>query len=450
MAEATTPAGRIFEYYKNRVQQIDPIVQRGEVLNIAGSIIESRGPAAAVGDLCYVAPDTKELCGKAEVVGFRDNRVLLMPLHEVAGYQPGTRVVASKKKLGIPVGEGLLGRVLNGLGEPIDGRGPIHFSEKKSIYRDPPHPLLRKIIDQPIWTGIKAIDGFVTMGKGQRMGIFSGSGVGKSVLLGMIARNTSADVNVIALIGERGREVRDFIEGDLGESGLKKSVVVVATSNEIPLVRVKAGLVATTVAEYFRDNGNDVMLMMDSLTRVAMAQREIGLAVGEPPTTKGYTVSTYSLLPKMLERAGNTENGSITGLYSVLAEGDDLNDPVVDMARSIVDGHIVLSRDLASRSHYPAVDPLQSVSRVMPQVVAEEHIKLSQRLSRLLSSYKDAEDLVNIGAYVKGSNKDIDEALRFINPILKFMQQHVDEKISFSEIPRMMRETTQDKKGEEP
>ena len=449
MAEAT-PSRRIFEQYKNRIQQIDPIVKRGEVLNISGLVIESRGPAAALGDLCYVAPNVKELCGKAEVVGFRDKRVLLMPLHEVTGYQPGTSVMSSQEKLSIPVGEALLGRVLNGLGEPIDGKGPIHFTEKRPIHREPPHPLKRKPIDEPIWTGIKSIDGFATLGKGQRMGIFSGSGVGKSVLLGMIARNTSADVNVIGLIGERGREVRDFIEGDLGESGLKRSVVVVATSDEIPLVRVKAGLVATTVAEYFRECRNDVMLMVDSLTRVAMAQREIGLAVGEPPTTKGYTPSTYSLLPKMLERAGNTEDGSITGLYSVLAEGDDLADPVVDMARSIVDGHIVLSRDLANRGHYPAIDPLESISRVMPQVVGKEHILLSQRMCHLLSSYKDAEDLVNIGAYVKGSNKDIDEALKFRQPISKFLRQDVNQKVSFSEIPRMMMEAIHEKEGEEP
>ena len=449
MGEGLTPASRIFERYKNRVHGIDPIVLRGEVLNIAGSIIESRGPAVAVGDLCYVAPDISDQCGKAEVVGFRDNRVLLMPLREVTGYKRGTTVVSSQEKLSIPVGEGLLGRVINGLGEPIDGKGPIHFREKRPIHREPPHPLHRKIIDQPIWTGIKSIDAFVTLGKGQRMGIFSGSGVGKSVLLGMIARNTSADINVIALIGERGREVRDFIERDLGESGLKRSVVVVATSNEIPLVRVKAGLVSTTIAEYFRDTQHDVMLMMDSLTRVAMAQREIGLAVGEQPTTKGYTASTYSLLPKMLERAGNVENGSLTGLYTVLVEGDDMSDPVSDMARSILDGHVVLSRDLANRGHYPAVDPLESVSRVMPLVVSREHIKTSQRISHLLSTYKNAEDLVNIGAYVKGSNKDIDEALKYIDPISRFMQQEADEKVSFSEIPGMMKDAIGEKAGEE-
>lgn len=409
---------------------MDPIVQRGEILNIAGNVMESRGPRASLGELCYVTPGGGERSGKAEVVGFRDRRVLLMPLQDMAGYHPGSKVTTSNEKLNVVVSDELLGRVLNGLGEPIDGKGPIHSQEKRSIHASPPHPLKRIPIKEPIWTGIRSIDAFTTLGKGQRMGIFSGSGVGKSILLGMIARNTSADVNIIALIGERGREVREFIEGDLGESGLKRSVIVVATSDEIPLVRVKAGLVATTVAEYFRDSGRDAMLMMDSLTRIAMAQREIGLAIGESPTTKGYTSSTYSLMPKLLERAGNTDHGSVTGLYSVLVEGDDINDPVADMARSILDGHIVLDRELANRGHYPAIDPNQSVSRVMPNVTSRQHVKLSQRINHLLAVHREAEDLVNIGAYVKGSNREIDDALMHINKIVHFLRQEIDERSS--------------------
>lgn len=428
---------------------MDPILHRGEIMNITGSIIESRGPNAAIGDICYVGSKNKDQPGKAEVVGFRNNKVLLMPLHEMSGYKPGTKVVSTKEKLNTPIGDELLGRVINGLGEPIDGKGNVKFLEKRSIHREPPSPMRRKSIDEPIWTGIKSIDAFTTLGKGQRMGIFAGSGVGKSVLLGMIAKNTSADINVIAMVGERGREVRDFIENDLGEEGLKKSVVVVATSNEIPIVRVKAGLVATTVAEYFRDSGNDVMLMMDSLTRVAMAQREIGLAIGEPPTTKGYTASTYALMPKMLERAGNTAKGSITGLYTVLVEGDDLNDPVADTARSILDGHIVLDRDLANKGHYPAVDPLQSKSRVMPKIVSQEHLNMTYRFAHLLATYKEAEDLINIGAYVKGSNKAIDESLLHIENITSFLRQDVHDKNQDSKILDLMKQSIEIKTGEE-
>ena len=443
MSEVLSPSQKLYEFYRRRLGEVDPIVLRGEILNIVGMVIESRGPNVSIGDVCEVIPDDGRRPGKAEVVGFRDNRVLLMPLQEMMGYHPGARVVASQEKLSLYVGEELLGRVLNGLGMPIDERGGPVGRERRSIYQESPHPLKRRPIDKPLSTGIKAIDGLITIGRGQRMGIFAGSGVGKSVLLGMIARNTSADVNVIGLIGERGREVREFIERDLGEEGLKRSVVVVATSDEPPLLRVKAGLVATTIAEYFRDQGKDVLLMVDSITRVAMAQREIGLAIGEPPTTKGYTPSTYALLPKLLERAGNTENGSITGLYTVLVEGDDLNDPVADTARSILDGHIVLSRELANRGHYPAIDPLQSVSRVMPAVVPEEHLRISKRILKILSNYREAEDLINIGAYVKGSNPDIDEAIRYIRNINAFLQQNVNEAMHFDEVLAKMKEIIQ-------
>jgi len=429
-----TPSQKLFEYYERRLGQIDPIVQRGEIQNIVGLIMESRGPAVALGDLCYMVPGDKSITGRAEVVGFKNNRVLLMPLHELNGYHPGTRVIASQEKLSIPVTDKLLGRIINGLGEPIDGKGAIFSEERQSIYQAAPRPLERQPIDKPIATGIKAIDAFVTIGRGQRMGIFAGSGVGKSVLLGMIARHTSADVNVIGLIGERGREVREFIERDLSEKGLQRSVVVVATSDEPPLVRVKAALIATTVAEHFRERNKNVMLMMDSITRVAMAQREIGLAVGEPPTTKGYTPSTFALLPRLLERAGNAEKGSITGLYAVLVEGDDLNDPVADSARSILDGHIVLSRELANRGQYPAVDPLQSVSRVMPQVVDKTHLKLTQRILQHLAVFKDAEDLINIGAYVKGSSTAIDESIKYNQRILQFMKQDVDETMTLPQV----------------
>jgi len=442
-----SPSQRLFEFFRERIHAIDPIVLRGEVENIVGMIIESRGPAAALGDLCYVFPSNGGPPGKAEVVGFRNHRVLLMPLQEVTGYHPGAKVVGSRKKLGVPVGDALLGRVLNGLAEPIDGRGVPLVKERRSIYQESPHPLRRKNIKEPLITGIKAIDAFITIGKGQRMGIFAGSGVGKSVLLGMIARNTLADINVIGLIGERGREVREFIERDLGPEGLKRSVVIVATSDESPLLRVKAAMVATTVAEYFRDRGKDVLLMIDSITRVAMAQREIGLAVGEPPTTKGYTPSTYALLPKLLERAGNSDRGSITGLYTVLVEGDDLNDPVADTARSILDGHIILSRELANRGHYPAIDPLQSVSRVMPNVVTDEHLKLSQQILRLLATYKEAEDLINIGAYVKGSNPEIDQAIQKIGRINRLLQQAVQERSDFQQILQEMKNIVQMSEG---
>jgi len=430
----SSPQCDILAHYARRLQQVDPIVQIGRIYQIIGMIMESVGPRVSLGDLCTIRPKNGQKEGRAEVVGFRENKILLMPLNDISGYSPGSEVIATNEDLSVGVGEGLLGRILNGLGEPIDDNGPVDVSEKRSIYQVPSNPLSRPPISRSIGTGVKAIDGLITLGQGQRMGIFAGSGVGKSVLLGMIARNTSADVNVIALIGERGREVREFIERDLGEDGLRRSVVVAATSDSSPLVRIKGAFSATTIAEYFRDQGLNVLLMMDSVTRVAMAQREIGLAVGEPPATKGYTPSTFTLLPRLLERAGNFAGGSITGLYTVLVEGDDLNDPIADSARSILDGHIVLSRDLANRGHYPAIDPLQSISRVMSEVVEEDHLKKAREFLNLLAVYREAEDLINIGAYVKGSNPKIDRAIEKIDELNKFLQQDVNEQNTFDQI----------------
>lgn len=424
----------IFSHYMRRLQQVDPIIQIGRIYQIVGMVMESVGPAVSMGDLCTIKPQNGQHEGRAEVVGFRENKILLMPLNEISGYSPGSQVIAANEDLSVGIGDNLLGRILNGLGEPIDSQGPIFFDAKRSLYQTPPNPMKRPPIHKPIATGVKAIDGLITIGQGQRMGIFAGSGVGKSVLLGMIARNTSADVNVIALVGERGREVREFIERDLGKEGLKRSVVVAATSDASPLIRIKGAFTATTIAEYFCEKGLNVLLMMDSVTRVAMAQREIGLAVGEPPATKGYTPSTFSLLPKLLERAGNFPNGSITGLYTVLVEGDDLNDPIADSARSILDGHIVLSRDLANRGHYPAIDPLQSISRVMPEVVTPEHLKSARNFLNVLSVYREAEDLINIGAYVKGSNPKIDRAIGIIDALNGFLQQDVPERKKFDQI----------------
>lgn len=429
-----------FDKYLDIIQGTDPIRSNGKVTQVIGLVIESMGPAVALGEMCHVRSWDDGMVTSAEVVGFKGNRVLLMPLGEMSRIAQGSEVTACREPFSIGVGEELLGRVVDGLGRPIDGKGYIHTVERRSIYANPPNPLVRKRIDQPLATGIRAIDGLLTCGKGQRVGIFSGSGVGKSVLLGMIARNTSADVNVIALIGERGREVRDFIERDLGSEGLKRSVVVAVTSDQAALVRTKGALVATTIAEYFRDQGLDVMLMMDSLTRIAMAQREVGLAIGEPPTTKGYTPSVFALMPKLLERAGKASRGSITGLYTVLVEGDDFNEPISDAARSILDGHIVLSRKLAARNHYPAIDVLESVSRVMIDVVAREHREAANHMIEILATYREAEDLVNIGAYVSGSNPRIDRALDMIEEVNAYLKQDIYEKADYEEsVERLIR-----------
>jgi flagellum-specific ATP synthase len=424
--------------YMERLQHCEPMVCAGKITDIVGLTVHAKGLRVHVGDLCYADSRRSKGTLPLEVVGFRNGHTLLMPLGELDGVAPGSRVYPAVRARSVGASEGLLGRVLDSLGRPLDG-SPLPPAEVYvPLLREPPHPLTRRRISEPLATGIRSIDAVATCGKGQRVAIMSGSGVGKSKLLGMIARNTNADVNVIALIGERGREVRDFLEADLGEAGLKRSVVVVATSNEPALRRINGAYVATALAEYFRDQGADVLLMMDSVTRFAMAHREVGLAVGEPPTTKGYPPSLYAVLPKLLERAGTAEHGSITGFYTVLVEADDLNDPVGDAVRSIVDGHIALSRDLAGRGHYPPVSILDSVSRLMMDVTTERHRELAARLRHIVAVYRDAEDLVNIGAYVAGSNPDIDAALRLMPSIQSFLRQGLYETYSFDEIERLL------------
>ncbi len=420
------------EKYIAVVESVDPVTLCGRVSQVIGLVIESDGPSVSIGETCIIENGSQDNTVKCEVVGFRGDKVLLMPLGDLSGIAPGSRVTATRQPLVISVGHELFGRVLDGLGKPIDGKGPITSSTKRTVSKSAPDPLRRKRISKPLATGIRAIDGMLTCGKGQRIGIFAGSGVGKSVLLGMIARNSEADVNVIALVGERGREVRDFIDKDLGE-GLSKSVVVAVTSDQPSLIRVKGAMTATTIAEYFRDLGLDVMLMMDSVTRVAMAQREIGLAIGEPPTSKGYTPSVFALLPRLLERSGTSEVGSITGLYTVLVEGDDMTEPIADAVRSILDGHIVLSRKLANANHYPAIDVLESVSRLMIDVVSEDHYATANRIREILAVYRESEDLINIGAYNKGSNPKIDLAIEKIGAITAFLRQGINERSTFEE-----------------
>ena len=405
----------------------------GKVVKVVGLTIESIGPDAKLNDMCYIIPKNGEGRLKAEVVGFRDDRVLLMPYDNVEGVGLGSRVENSGAPLKVYASEDLLGKTLDGLGVPIDGSELDKGGEGYSVEAMPPDPLKRKIIDEVLPLGVKAVDGLNTIGKGQRIGVFAGSGVGKSTLLGMFARNTKADINVIALIGERGREVREFIERDLGPEGMARSVVVVATSDKPALIRKKAAQTATAIAEYFRDQGKDVLIMMDSLTRFSMAQREIGLASGEPPVSRGYPPSVYAEMPKLLERAGNAEKGSITGLYTVLVDGDDFNEPITDTARGILDGHIVLSRKLGQKNHYPAIDVLASISRCMSSIVTDEHKKAAGSLRNVLATYNEAEDLINIGAYKKGSNKEIDYSIEKIGEVNGFLQQGVYEKYSFQE-----------------
>jgi len=390
-------------------------------------IVESVGPSSRVGEVCHIQTGRQRPPMLAEVVGFRDNRVLLMPLGGMSEIAHGSEVVATGRPLTVRVDESLLGRVLDGLGRPLDGGPLVVGGAELSVQQAPPHPLRRQRIREPLPLGVRAIDAFLTCGKGQRIGIFSGSGVGKSTLLGMIARNSTADVNVIGLVGERGREVREFIEGCLGPEGMQRSVVVVATSDQPAIQRLKAAFVTTTIAEHFRDQGRHVLLTMDSVTRIAWAQREIGLAIGEPPTTRGYTPSVFAALPQLLERSGAGERGTITGLYTILVEGDDLNEPVADTVRGILDGHIVLTRELAERGQYPAVDVLASVSRLMPQVASAEQRRASAALRRLVATYRSAEDLINIGAYRDGSNPDIDRAKAMIGPIREFLAQGAEE-----------------------
>ncbi len=413
---------------KNAINECKTIKLMGKVTQVVGLVIETQGPAVSVGELCYITskfPNVPPI--PAEVVGFREGFVMLMPIGEMQGVGPGCEVVAAQKTLQVKVGDELLGRVLDGLGNPMDGLEPILSTIEYPLQAPPPHPLKRPRIHDNLYVGVRAVDGLITMGDGQRIGIMAGSGVGKSTLLSMIARNTEADISVIALIGERGREVRDFIERDLGEAGLKRAVVVVATSDQPALVRIKGAMTATAIAEYFRDQGHKVILMMDSVTRFAMAQREVGLTIGEPPATRGYTPSVFALLPRLLERAGTSDTGSITGIYTVLVDGDDMNEPIADAVRSILDGHIVLSRTIAAQNHFPAIDVLASVSRVMNEVVTKEHLQAAQKMRALMAVYKDAEDLIHIGAYVKGSSKRIDEAISKIDSINEFLCQGIFE-----------------------
>jgi flagellum-specific ATP synthase len=409
----------------------------GKVSKVVGLTVESTGPEAKLGDLCKIYSSVDGQVMYAEVVGFRENVVLLMPYDNVDGIGPGCRVENTGKPLTVKVGDAILGNTLDGLGNPVDGTD-LGLTEEYSVEAAPPDPMSRVIISEVLPLGVKAVDGLLTVGKGQRIGIFAGSGVGKSTLMGMFARNTKADINVIALIGERGREVREFVERDLGEEGMRRSVVVVATSDKPALIRNKAAKTATAIAEYFRDQGKDVLLMMDSLTRFSMAQREIGLASGEPPVTRGYPPSVYSEMPKLLERAGMSEKGSITGLYTVLVDGDDFNEPITDTARSILDGHIVLDRKLGHKNHYPAIDVLQSISRCMSQIASKEHKKLAGRLKNVLATYNEAEDLINIGAYKSGSNKNIDYAISKIDAVNEFLMQQTDEKFTFDEELKML------------
>ena len=410
----------------------------GKVAKVVGLTIESIGPMAKLNDLCLIRSNSAAGVVKAEVVGFRDDRVLLMPYDNVEGVGLGSWVENTGAPLQVPVSEELLGLTLDGVGEPMNadslGADCAHYSVEAA----PPDPLSRKIIDEVLTLGVKAVDGLLTIGKGQRIGIFAGSGVGKSTLMGMFARNTKADINVIALIGERGREVREFIERDLGEEGMRRSVVVVATSDKPALIRKKAAQTATAIAEYFRDQGKDVLLMMDSLTRFSMAQREIGLASGEPPVSRGYPPSVYAQMPQLLERAGNSDRGSITGLYTVLVDGDDFNEPITDTARGILDGHIVLSRQMAQKNHYPAIDILQSISRVMSSIITKEHKVAAGKMKQVLATYQEAEDLINIGAYKAGSNPDIDFAIDKIRAVNAFLQQQTDEKYTFEESLQQM------------
>ncbi|NLX02093.1 MAG: flagellar protein export ATPase FliI [Syntrophomonadaceae bacterium] len=423
------------EKYLDALEKASTCLLKGKISQAIGLTLEASGPRVKLGELCYIR--TNYAGGQmvpAEVVGFKDRKILLMPLGNLEGIGPGSELLATGTTLRVAVGMELKGRVLNGLGEIIDDKGRIKPELSYPVMNSPPNPLKRQRITQVLPVGIKAIDGLMTVGKGQRMGILAGSGVGKSTLIGMIARNTEADINVIALIGERGREVREFLEKDLGEEGLAKSVVVVATSDQPALVRLKGAFVATSIAEYFRDQGLDVLLLMDSLTRFALAQREVGLAIGEPPATRGYTPSVFALLPKLLERAGTAERGSITGLYSVLVEGDDLNEPVTDAVRGIVDGHIALNRNLAAMNLYPAVDIAQSISRVMIDVASAEHMDAANRFRSILATYEEARDLIDIGAYKKGSNPRIDEAIALIDNCFSFLRQGIYDEAEFADI----------------
>ena len=427
-----------FAKYHRALQQMDSLERAGRVTKIVGLAVEASGPASKIGDICNMYTLDGERYVRSEIVGFRDGRTLLMPYGNLEGVGLGSYVVYTGRALRIPVGRDLTGRVLDALGHPFDDLPPPEPEAWYPTENTPPNPLTRDRISEVLPLGIKAIDSMLTVGRGQRLGIFSGSGVGKSTLLGMIARYAVADVNVIVLVGERGREVRDFVERDLGEEGLKKSVLVVATSDQPALLRLKCAMTGTAIAEYFRDCGYKVLLLMDSLTRFAMAQREIGMAAGEPPVSRGYPPSVYSLLPKLLERSGMSDKGSITGLYTVLVEGDDLNEPISDTVRGILDGHIVLSRSIANSNHYPPIDILGSVSRVMPDIVSPEHFAAFGSVKNMIAVYREAEDLINIGAYRQGANPEIDRAVQLHPAIQSFLKQAVAENYSFDEILDML------------
>lgn len=428
-----------FQKYYDLVDSAQLTNDSGKVTEVTGLLIKGYLPGASLGSLCEIRPPGMDRVFMAEVVGFKDKSVLMMPLTEMRGVALGAKITLRRQVATIKVGTDLLGRVVDGLGRTIDNKGEFEALREAPLYSDVRNPLERRPIRQPLDIGVRAINGALTVGRGQRVAIMAGSGVGKSVLLGMMARNTKADVNVIALIGERGREVREFIENDLGEEGLKRSVIVCVTSDQSPLIRMRGAFVATAIAEYFSSMGKQVLLMMDSVTRFSMAQREIGLSAGEPPASKGYTPSVFSSLPKLLERAGSFENeGSITGLYTVLVEGDDMDDPIADSVRSIVDGHIVLSRSLAQKGHFPAIDILQSSSRVMKAVTTNDHTKLAQKLRENLAVYKDAEDLINIGAYKPGSNPKIDRAIKLNDALIEFLRQRIEEKTDFNTALRQL------------
>jgi len=430
-----------FDKFHSALRGVNLLKCRGSVVKVSGLTVESSGPQLGLGELCGInLRDGRRVL--AEVVGFNNNHLILLPMEHINGISPGDSVTARTTPRYIKLSESVLGRVLNGLGKPIDNAGPLTGTEKKAFDATSPPPLSRQKITKPLSLGIRSIDSVLTCGRGQRIGIFSGSGVGKSVLLGEIANSSEAEVNVVALIGERGREVREFLEEDLGAAGLSRSVVVVATSDSPPIQRVKAAFVAVSIAEYFRDKGRDVLFMMDSLTRFAQAQREIGLAAGEPPAAKGYCPSVFSLLPRLVERLGRARTGSITGIVTVLVENDDLSDPVADSARSLLDGHIVLSRKLAERGHYPAVDILQSISRLMPMVTSVEHKKAAQKLKEIYATYLDAEDLINIGAFSHGSNKRIDGAITLIDRINRFLVQPVRERTTFAQTVEQLLQIT--------
>ena len=421
-----------FDKY-NKILEQSLIKKKGKIVNVVGLTLESAGPDAKLGDVCYIYPEGEDVKPiLAEVVGFKEGKTLLMPYDVTDGIGLGNVVENTGETLKVWVGPELLGKCLDGMGRPVDG-SLLTNAQAYPVEAPPPDPMSRVIINEVLPLGVKAVDGLLTIGKGQRIGIFAGSGVGKSTLMGMFARNTKADINVIALVGERGREVREFIERDLGEEGMKRSVVVVATSDRPALERNKAAKTATAIAEYFRDQGKDVLLMMDSLTRFSMAQREIGLANGEPPVSRGYPPSVYAEMPKLLERAGNGAVGSITGLYTVLVDGDDFNEPITDTARSILDGHIMLSRKLGHKNHYPAIDILQSISRCMSQIATGEHKKQAGKLKSVMATYNEAEDLINIGAYKRGSNASIDYAIEKIDAVNQFLCQDVYEKVAFEE-----------------